>query len=174
MNQRFRRAVEWLSAAAPDPVACAWRWHHNEMGTELLPAGRLWDVFMLPVQPGLLVLGALLHGPRKPGPVLADFDREQVGFFVPPQAMTFRVGAGSRLAGRGTWIVVPRPGHRVHGIQWLLPPDGEGTLNEPGALEAALHATAALTGDTAADDNRYHRRGGGARAVATLPPSGVH
>nr|WP_134011289.1 hypothetical protein [Streptomyces sp. 846.5] len=132
----------------------AWRWNQHELGTELLPAGRQWDVLILPLQQGLLVFGALLRNPGIPGPVLADFDRGQVGFFVPPDAVEACVSTDSRLAGRDTWIVVPRPGHACSRVQWLFPPDGEGTLNEPGALEAALQITAGLTDHTVAKDHR--------------------
>lgn len=154
MNQRCRRTADWLSAAAPDPTALAWRWNQNELGTELLPAGRLWDVLILPLQQGLQVFGVLLRNTGIPGPVLADFTRGQVGFFVPSNTVAACVSTGSRLAGRETWIVVPQPGHACSRVLWLFPPDGEGTLNEPGALKAALQITAGLTDHTVAKDHR--------------------
>ena len=142
LNPRSRTALEWLSAAAFDPRVCEWHWRQDELGTQLLPAGRLWDVLMFPLQPGLLVLGALLRGAAKPGPALADFVSDQVGFFVPPRVMGRWTDTGSRLAGPGTWIVVPLPGRHVRGIQWLCPPDGQGTLNDPEALKAAIRSSA--------------------------------
>lgn len=43
-----RAAVEWLVSVAPDPDACRWEWERNPRGIALLPAGRRWDVLILP------------------------------------------------------------------------------------------------------------------------------
>ena len=139
-------AVEWLSAAAPDPQACRREWHRSGLGVVLLPAGRLWDVLLVPGplgHPALEVLGRLLGGR---GPVLADPGDGTVGFFVPVGTAAWWVGTGVRGAGDGTWVLVPHPDRRGRGLSWLVPPDGSGALNDPVLLELALHEAASGLG----------------------------
>ncbi|MGV9315695.1 hypothetical protein ACWDR0_26455 [Streptomyces sp. NPDC003691] len=148
-GSQARTAVEWLVSVAPDPGACRWEWERNPLGVTLLPAGRRWDVLILPGElghPALDVLGRLT---ARPGPVLADFGDARTGFFVPPGTASRWVGTGIRGAGQGTWIVVPYPGRVTGGgIHWLVPPDGSGTLTDPALLELAVHeAAAALARD---------------------------
>ncbi|MFI6288787.1 hypothetical protein ACIBCM_29250 [Streptomyces sp. NPDC051018] len=139
-----RTAVEWLVSVAPDPDACRWEWQRNPLGVALLPAGRRWDVLILPGElgyPTLDVLGRLVD---RPGPVLADFGDSRMGFFVPPGTAAHWVGTGIRSAGQGTWIVVPYPGRTGGGgVRWLVAPDGSGTLCDPALLELAMHEAAA-------------------------------
>ncbi|CAM5259666.1 hypothetical protein [Streptomyces fumanus] len=140
-------AVEWLTSVAPDPEACRRAWERDPLGITLLPAGRAWDVLILPARlgyPTLDVLGRILD---QPGPVLADFGDARTGFFVPPGTAARWLGTGIRTAGAGTWIVVPYPGRPPAGaIRWLIPPDGSGTLTDPALLELALHEAAADRG----------------------------
>ncbi len=91
-------------------------------------------------QDALAVL-RLLRG--RPGPVLSDFGRTRIGFFVPPGTASHWIGTGVRGAGRGTWIVVPYPGRATGGVRWLVVPDGRGTLTDPAVLELAMHEAAA-------------------------------
>ncbi|MEU6311623.1 hypothetical protein [Streptomyces sp. NPDC047014] len=138
-----KTAVDWLVSAAPDPDACRWEWERNPLGVALLPAGRLWDVLILPGELGqatLDVLGRLLD---RPGPVLADFGESRMGFFVPPGTASRWIGTGVRGAGSGTWIVVPYPGRATGGVRWAVLPDGRGTLTDPALLELAMHEAAA-------------------------------
>ncbi|WP_424215374.1 hypothetical protein ACN20G_05110 [Streptomyces sp. BI20] len=138
----IKAAVEWLVATAPDPEGCRWDWERNPLGVVLLPAGRNWDVLILPGDLGrgtLEVLGLLLE---RPGPVLADSGDARVGFFVPVGTAAGWLGTGIRAAGRGTWIAVPHPGRTI-GARWLVLPDGEGTLTDPAVLELAVHEAAA-------------------------------
>nr|WSX49515.1 hypothetical protein OG409_11470 [Streptomyces sp. NBC_00974] len=136
-------AVQWLVSAAPDPQACRWEWEHNPLGVALLPAGRRWDVLILPGDLGQAALGVLGLLTDRPGPVLADFGDTRLGFFVPPGTASRWVGTGVRGAGRGTWIVVPYPGRATGGVRWLVVPDGQGTLTDPVLLELAMHEAAA-------------------------------
>ncbi|WP_370084112.1 hypothetical protein [Streptacidiphilus sp. MAP12-16] len=143
-----RGAVEWLSAAAPDPEACRWEWERSALGITLLPAGRVWDVLIVPGDLGRLTADVLLRLDSDPGPVLADFADFRVGFFVPPGTAARWVGTGVRTAGRGTWLAIPYPGRAGRGLRWLVPPDGSGTLVDPVMLELAMHeAAAVLTGE---------------------------
>ncbi|GAA2226363.1 hypothetical protein GCM10010232_09730 [Streptomyces amakusaensis] len=139
-----KAAVEWLVSAAPDPGACRWRWERDPLGIALLPAGRRWDVLILPGRlghPALEVLNRLVH---RPGPVLADVKDARLGFFVPPGTADRWIGTGVRGAGEGTWIVVPYPGRPAGGgIHWLIAPDGSGALTDPALLELAMHEAAA-------------------------------
>ncbi|MEU7600128.1 hypothetical protein [Streptomyces sp. NPDC041003] len=146
-----RTAVEWLVSVAPDPDACRWEWERNPLGVVLLPAGRLWDVLILPGDLGQATLDVLRLIIDRPGPVLADFgatrrsrtSMPRLGFFVPAGTASRWLGTGVRGAGRGTWIVVPYPGRATGGVRWAVLPDGEGTLTDPAVLELAMHEAAA-------------------------------
>lgn len=134
-------AVEWLADAAPDPEACRREWHRSGRGVALLPAGRRWDVLLVPARLGRPAQRLLArHGG---GPVLVDPGDDSVGFFVPVGTAARWVGTGVRGAGEGTWIVVPHPARRARGLHWLVAPDGSGRLNDPVLLESALHEAAA-------------------------------
>ncbi|MFF3291185.1 hypothetical protein [Streptomyces sp. NPDC003023] len=138
-----RIAVEWLAAVAPDPDACRWAWERNQYGIALLPAGRRWDVLILPGGLGGPTLDVLSRLVDRPGPVLADRGDSRMGFFVPPGTAGRWLGTGIRTAGPGTWIVVPYPGRTAGGVRWLITPDGSGHLNDPSLLELAMHEAAA-------------------------------
>ncbi|WP_042391340.1 hypothetical protein [Streptacidiphilus melanogenes] len=137
-------AVEWLAAAAPDPEACRWDWERSAMGIALLPAGRLWDVLVVPGDLGRLTADVLLRLDNDPGPVLVDFGDYRFGFFVPPGTAARWVGTGIRTSGPGAWLAVPHPSRAGRGLRWLVPPDGTGLLNDPVLLELAMHEAAAL------------------------------
>ncbi|MFD3699550.1 hypothetical protein ACFWUZ_26005 [Streptomyces sp. NPDC058646] len=138
-----RVAVEWLVTAAPDPEACRWEWERNPHGVALLPAGRRWDVLILPGGLGQATLDVLYLLLDRPGPVLADFGDSRLGFFVPAGTASGWIGTGVRGAGRGSWIVVPYPGRATGGVRWVVLPDAWGTLTDPAVLELALHEAAA-------------------------------
>jgi hypothetical protein len=137
-------AVEWLAAAAPDPEACRWEWERSAMGIALLPAGRIWDVLIVPGDLGRLTADVLLRLDNEPGPVLVDFGDYRFGFFVPPGTAARWVGTGIRTSGPGAWLAVPHPSRAGRGLRWLVPPDGSGLLNDPVLLELAMHEAAAL------------------------------
>ncbi|MFJ9040078.1 hypothetical protein ACIRF8_26275 [Streptomyces sp. NPDC102406] len=141
-----KAAVEWLAAVAPDPQACRWEWERNPLGVALLPAGVRWDVLILPGELGYPTLDVLTRVIDRPGPVLADFGDARMGFFVPAGTAARWLGTGVRTAGSGTWIVVPYPGRARGEVRWLVPPDGSGTLTDPGVLELAMHEAAAQLG----------------------------
>ncbi|MGK5627592.1 hypothetical protein [Streptomyces sp. URMC 123] len=136
-------AVDWLVSAAPDPRACRREWERAPLGVTLLPAGRLWDVLVVPGPLGRATLGVLARCVARPGPVLADFGDARTGFFVPAGTSTRWVGTGVRAAGRGSWIAVPHPGRVTSGVRWLVVPDGSGALTDPALLELSMHEAAA-------------------------------
>ncbi|MEV5550073.1 hypothetical protein AB0L35_28725 [Streptomyces sp. NPDC052309] len=139
-----KTAVEWLASVAPDPGPCLREWERNPLGFTLLPAGKAWDVLIVPHALGRPTLDVLTRVLDRPGPVLADFGEACTGFFVPPGTAARWVGTGVRAAGPGTWIVVPHPGRPPSGaVRWLVPPDGSGTLTDPALLELAMHEAAA-------------------------------
>ncbi|MEV8454267.1 hypothetical protein AB0467_16240 [Streptomyces sp. NPDC052095] len=139
-----KAAVEWLVSVAPDPDACRWVWERDPRGVALLPAGKRWDVLILPGRLGHATLDVLTRLIDRPGPVLAGFGDTRMGFFVAPGTAGRWVGTGVRGAGRGTWIVVPHPGRPARGgVRWLIPPDGSGTLTDAALLELAMHEAAA-------------------------------
>lgn len=137
-NTMWTRGVEWLAAASADPRACKWEWDHGE-GIALLEAGRFWDVLSVPDRLGLLTLDLLWQpGLPVPGPTLVDTAAGRVGFFLPPDPSGGWIGAGLRYATKGSWVTVPPPYRPAPSLEWLVPPDGTGTLHAPGALEEAL------------------------------------
>ncbi|MET7645284.1 hypothetical protein ABZS83_16875 [Streptomyces sp. NPDC005426] len=138
-------AVEWLASVAQGPDACRREWECDPRGIALLPAGRRWDVLILPGELGRPTLDVLTRLIDRPGPVLSDFGDARTGFFVPPGTVARWAGTGVRGAGRGTWIVVPHPGQAAAGggVRWLIPPDGSGTLTDATLLELAMHEAAA-------------------------------
>ncbi|KAA6213683.1 hypothetical protein CP973_31250 [Streptomyces albofaciens JCM 4342] len=142
-----KNAVEWLVTAAADPDACRWEWERNPLGVALLPAGRLWDVLIVPGALGRPTLDVLTRVAGRPGPVLGDFGDARTGFFVPPGTAARWLGTGVRGAGSGSWIVVPYPGRATGGVRWLVTPDGTGRLTEPAVLELAMHEAAASLAD---------------------------
>jgi hypothetical protein len=145
-------AVGWLAAAAPDPEACRWEWERSALGVALLPAGRLWDVLVVNGELGRLAVDVLLGLVPEPGPVLADFGDHRYGFFVPTGTAARWVGTGVRTAGQGAWLAVPHPTRGSRGLRWLVPPDGTGRLNDPAAVELALHEAAARLAQLQAGD----------------------
>ncbi|MDX3802478.1 hypothetical protein [Streptomyces sp. AK04-3B] len=138
-----KTAVDWLASVAPDPEACRWEWERNPLGVALLPAGRAWDVLILPGTLGYPTLDVLTRILDRPGPVLVDFGDDRMGFFVAPGTAARWLGTGIRTAGAGTWIVVPYPGRSTRGVRWLVTPDGSGTLTDAALLELAMHEAAA-------------------------------
>ncbi|WAZ26985.1 bifunctional DNA primase/polymerase [Streptomyces cinnabarinus] len=138
-----KAAAEWLMSAAPDPLTCRREWEDNPYATVLLPAGRRWDVLLVPGRLGYPAFDVLTRRVHDPGPVLADVGGTRTAFFVPPGQANPRTGSGIRGAGSGTWIAVPQPGRTTDGMRWLVPPDGTGTLNDPALLDDVLAEAAA-------------------------------
>ncbi|MBH1934035.1 hypothetical protein I5Q34_06965 [Streptomyces sp. AV19] len=138
-----RSAVEWLASAAPDPGACRREWERNPFGIALLPAGRLWDVLVVPAALGRPAAELLSRRTRRPGPVLCDERAGRVGFLVAPGTAGRWVGTGVRGVGDGAWVVVPHPLRGVALIRWLVPPDGSGALTDVAGLEGVLHEVVA-------------------------------
>ncbi|MFE9612607.1 hypothetical protein [Streptomyces sp. NPDC006012] len=138
-----KTAVEWLASVAPDPESCRWEWERSPHGVALLPAGKAWDVLILPGALGHPTLDVLIRVLDRPGPVLGDSGAGRVGFFVPAGTAARWLGTGIRAVGSGTWIVVPYPGRVTRGVRWLVVPDGSGTLTDPALLELAMHEAAA-------------------------------
>src|SRR6478609_3295656 len=91
-----KAALEWLAAVAPDPDACRWEWERNPDGVALLPAGRRWDVPILPRELGHPTLDVLTRLIDRPGPVLSDFGDARMGCFVPPPGGAARSGTSCR------------------------------------------------------------------------------
>ncbi|MFF8954527.1 hypothetical protein [Streptomyces sp. NPDC014894] len=140
-----KAAVEWLVSAARYPDVCRWEWERNPLGTVLLPAGRRWDVLILPDGLGRTTLEVLNRLTDGGGPVLADARAGRLGFFVPPGTAGRWLATGVRGAGEGSWIVVPYPGRAPGaGVRWLVPPDGSGVLTDPALLVSAMHEAAAI------------------------------
>lgn len=134
-----KQAVEWLAAAAADPLSCKRQWDRGADAV-LLEAGRLWDVLTVPEHLGLSVLELLRRTRlRASGPVLVNCGARRVGFFLAPGPATDWTGPGVRHVGRGSWVAVPPPDRSAGWrLEWLLPPDGTGALYDPDVMELAL------------------------------------
>lgn len=94
-----KTAVEWLASVAPDPEACSQEWETNPLRVALLPAGRLWDVLILPGELGYPTLDVLTRVIDRLGPVLVDFGDARMGFFVPPGTAARWLGTGGAHGG---------------------------------------------------------------------------
>ncbi|GHE60387.1 hypothetical protein [Streptomyces capitiformicae] len=133
-----KQAIEWLASAATDPQRCKEEWDQGT-GPALLQAGRFWDVLSVPEYLGLCALDLLSRNRRGiPAPTLVDCAAQRIGFFLPPGPVSERIRPGVRHAGRGAWVAVPPPGRVAGRLEWLIPPDGTGTLHDPGMVELAL------------------------------------
>lgn len=143
-------AATWLASAAPEPDACRWEWERHPLGVALLPAGRKWDVLIVPGPLGPATCEVLGRGAGRPGPVLISHGQDpagqgaRTGFFVPAGTASGWLGRGVRGAGPGSWIVVPHPTCTAGTVHWLVPPDGSGRLTDPHVLELALHEAVTL------------------------------
>lgn len=129
-------------------------------GVALLPAGRRWDVLVLPRELGYPTFDVLTRLVSRPGPVLSDFGDGRMGFFVPPGTVARWIGTGVRGVGLGTWILVPYPGRASGGVRWLIPPDGSGALIDAALLELAMHEAAAAARGGGLDGSRDGDGGG--------------
>ncbi|MFH9817393.1 hypothetical protein [Streptomyces sp. NPDC017230] len=145
-----KTAVAWLASVAPDPGSCLRKWERDPLGLALLPAGKAWDVLVLPNRLGRTTLDVFSRVLDQPGPVLADSGDARTGFLVPAGTAARWLGTGVRTVGLGAWIVVPHPGAKAYSakvssgqVRWLIPPDGTGTLTDPSLLELAMHEAAA-------------------------------
>lgn len=73
-----KTAVAWLASVAPDPESCRRDWERDPSGVALLPAGKAWDVLILPSRLGYPTLDVLSRVLDQPGPVLAEIGRAHV------------------------------------------------------------------------------------------------
>ncbi|MGW4652479.1 hypothetical protein [Kitasatospora sp. NPDC004289] len=133
--------LDWLVSAADDPAACRAEWERGGRGVMPLPAGRVWDVLLVP---GPLGRAAHRMLAEVGGPAFAEFGDARVGFLVPVGTAARWVGTSVRAAGYGTRVALPHPAGGGSGLRWLTPPDGSGRLTDPVLLELALHEAAAL------------------------------
>ncbi len=109
-GSEVRAAVDWLASVAPDPAACRWEWERSPQGIALLPAGRRWDVLILPRELGYPTFDVLTRLVDRPGPVLSGFGDARMGFFVPPGTVARWIGTGY-----GEWDSGPGSSCRTRG-----------------------------------------------------------
>ncbi|MGW6456955.1 bifunctional DNA primase/polymerase [Streptomyces sp. NPDC055078] len=77
-----RRGIEWLSAAADDPVTCRAHWEDNPRGPHMFSTGRLFDVVAIEQRTGMEVFDQLVRRGMPLGPVMVDMKARRVGFFL--------------------------------------------------------------------------------------------
>ncbi|MBQ1092064.1 bifunctional DNA primase/polymerase [Streptomyces sp. B93] len=151
-----RRGIEWLSAAADDPVACRAVWTDDPRAPYMLPTGRFFDVVTVDERVGVETFDQLLRRGLPFGPTLLDHRARRVGFFLGSQSLkdfthylTREEGTppAYRYLGRGSVVVVPGPmpmsGDRY---EWLRAPTRRPMANplRPVALATMLVAAAEL------------------------------
>lgn len=156
MQRMTRRGVEWLSAAADDPVMCRAVWEDDPRTPCMLPTGRLFDVVTIEQRTGLETFDQLVRRGLPFGPVVVDHKARRVGFllnsrsqerFVHFLARETQSPPSYRYLSLGSVVVVPGPmplpGDRY---QWLRAPVRRPEANplRPVALATMLVAASEL------------------------------
>lgn len=181
MQRMTKRGVDWLSAAADDPVECRAAWSDDPRAPYALSAGRFFDVVTVEQRIGLEAFDQLLRRGLPFGPVVHDHKARRVGFFLGARSSeTFAhylvreadtdAPPSYRYLGKGSVVVVPGPMPMVGDrYQWLRAPTRPPIVNplRPVALVTMLVASAELL----ARVDRYGERYQSANALA-LPGSG--
>jgi hypothetical protein len=127
-----RWGVQWLSAAADDPVMCRTVWADDPRKPYVLATGRLFDVVAVPQQLGMETFDQLSRRQMPLGATMVDWRAERMAFFLPPRSQEHFTEALARESAKppeyrylahGSYLVVPAPlaltGDRY---EWLRPP----------------------------------------------------
>ncbi|MDQ0811191.1 hypothetical protein QFZ63_002905 [Streptomyces sp. B3I7] len=167
MQRMTTRGVEWLSAAADDPMECRAKWTDDPRAPFALPVGRFFDVVTVEQRVGLEAFDQLLRHGLPFGPVVLDHKARRVGFFLTSRSKeTFThclaEAEGAlppyRYLGWGSVVVVPGPmplsGDRY---QWLRAPTRRPVANplRPVALATMLVGAAELLARVDRYSERY-------------------
>ncbi|MET8956437.1 bifunctional DNA primase/polymerase [Streptomyces sp. NPDC004533] len=175
--------MEWLSAAADNPVECRQVWSDNPRMPVLLPTGRFFDVLSVDQRLGMEMYDRLLRSGMPFGPTAIDRKVQRVGFFLSSQSrepFTHYLERETstpptfRYLGEGSAVVVPGPIPLFDDrYQWLRPPTRRPEANplRPVALATALVASAELLARIDRFDERYPTP---YAAVAALPKETDH
>ncbi|MFJ4880878.1 hypothetical protein ACIP93_37510 [Streptomyces sp. NPDC088745] len=137
--------VERLAAAAMEApeVLRGWPTPTSTPGVTMVPCGVAWDCIVVKEGAGRRVADLLPSHDSAPGPVVADNSAGRAYFLVPKGTATrWTPLSGTEAHGSTTtWIGIPTPsGPRTTRAEWVVPPDGRGTLTDPAALRAAVAA----------------------------------
>lgn len=183
MHRMTRRGMEWLPAAADNPVECQQIWADDPRMPVLLPTGRLFDVLSVDQRLGLEMYDRLLRSGMPFGPTAVDRKAQRVGFFLNSQsreAFTHYLQRETkapptyRYLDEGSAVVVPGPIPLFDDrYQWLRPPTRRPEANplRPVALATALVASAELLARIDRFDEQYPTP---YAAVAALPEESDH
>nr|WP_282084383.1 bifunctional DNA primase/polymerase [Streptomyces tendae] len=182
MQTMTRRGIEWLSAAASDPVMCRARWADDPRHPVMLPTGRLFDVVSVEQRLGLETFDQLSRHDLPHGPVMIDHKARRVGFFLTSNSRDWfsyfikreaKRPLDYRYLSKDSVVVAPGPmplsGDRY---EWLRAPIRRPEANpcRPIALATVLGASAELL----ARVDRYGEKfGSPADAVAAYPEEPV-
>jgi hypothetical protein len=151
-----RRGVQWLSEAAEDPETCRKEWASDPRLPYALPAGRLFDVVVVPQRLGMEIFDQLVRRAMPFGPVMIDHGSRQMGFFLNShwcERFARFVGRETdtppsyRYLSEGSFVVVPGPMPLSRDrYQWLNAPIRRPEANplRPAALAVMLVAAADL------------------------------
>lgn len=173
-----RRGMEWLSAAADNPVECRQVWADDPRMPALLPTGRFFDVLSVDQRLGMEMYDRLLRSGMPFGPTAIDRKAQRVGFFLSSQSresFTHYLERETstpptyRYLDEGSAVVVPGPIPLFDDrYQWLRPPTRRPEANplRPVALATALVASAELLARIDRFDEQYPTP---YAAVAALP-----
>ncbi|MFD4571595.1 bifunctional DNA primase/polymerase [Streptomyces sp. NPDC058417] len=178
MQRMTRRGIEWLSAAADDPVECRQVWTADPRMPCLLSTGRFFDVLSVEQRLGMEMFDRLQRSGMPFGPSLIDRKTARVGFFLGSKAretFLFYLARETpspppyRYLGTNCAVVVPGPMPLSEDrYQWLRAPTRRPEANplRPVALATALVASAELLARLDRFDETYPTP---YAAVAALP-----
>ncbi|MFF4132252.1 bifunctional DNA primase/polymerase [Streptomyces mirabilis] len=178
MQRMTRSGMEWLSAAADNPVECRQVWADDPRMPCLLPTGRYFDVLSVEQRLGMEMFDRLLRSAMPFGPTVIDRKAQRVAFFLSSQSCeTFtqyleRETSSPppyRYLSKDCAVVVPGPIPLADDrYQWLRAPTRRPEANplRPVALATALVASAELLARIDRFDEQYPTP---YAAVAALP-----
>ncbi|WP_443060471.1 bifunctional DNA primase/polymerase [Streptomyces sp. NBC_00459] len=178
MQRMTRRGMEWLTAAADNPVECRQVWADDPRMPCLLPTGRFFDVLSVDQRLGMEMFDRLQRNGMLFGPAVMDRKAQRVGFFLGSEScetFTYYLGRETsspptfRYLSQGSAVVVPGPIPLSEDrYQWLRAPTRRPEANplRPVALATALVASAELLARMDRFDEQYPTP---YSAVAALP-----
>ncbi|MEU0670899.1 hypothetical protein ABZ508_34250 [Streptomyces lavendulocolor] len=134
--------AHWIAYTHPVPEQ-VWEEWDSPVGVALVPAGRHWDAVAMPYDRLLTVIADMGPAAWEHTPVLADMSCGRTYVFVPEGTAGAWREPGTTAIGRGSWLVMSKPGGRQLRVgQWVNPPSLITRLTNPADLSASMRRTA--------------------------------
>lgn len=118
---RWSSGALWLAACAPYPTRALHAWAAGLVAG--IAPGTHWWVAETPLYRGLVAL----HQLATMGPVLAHVGMQRA-WWLTPAGVGEGFGTEGLTVHTGGPFLCPPPGREVHGLGWVVPPDGSGQL----------------------------------------------